>query len=75
MKQGARTRLIPASAKGVRKVERSGETARPVAGQGNVYLEDINDLLLVRGFHPQTNDPASIPFSLKTFHSGTVHRE
>ena len=49
MKQGARTRLIPASAKGVRKVERSGETARPVAGQGNVYLEDIKDLLLVVG--------------------------
>ena len=49
MKQGARTRLIPASAKGVRKVERSGKMAGPVAGQGNVYLEDIKYLLLVVG--------------------------
>ena len=49
MKQGARTRLIPASAKGGRKVERRGETARPVAERESVYLRDIKDLLLVVG--------------------------
>src|SRR3954464_914977 len=36
-------RLLPASAKGAREVERRGKMAGPVAGRGNVYLNDVKD--------------------------------
>src|SRR4051812_3359820 len=74
-KRGARTRLLPASAKSVRKVGGRGKTAGPVAGRGSVYLNNVKDSLLAAGCTRETNGPANIPFSLKTFCSGTVQRE
>src|SRR3954471_8165043 len=74
-KRGAGTRLLPDSAKGVRRVERRGKTAGPVAGRRNVYPNDTKGSLLGVGSTHGTNGPANIPFSLKTFRSGTVQRE
>src|SRR4051812_32851909 len=64
-RRGARTRLLPASTKSVRKVERRGKTAGPVAGQRSVYLNDIKDSLLGVGFTRETNGPANVPFFIK----------
>src|SRR3954468_14587491 len=61
-KRGARTRLLPASAKGVRRVEQRGKTAGPVAGQRNVYPNDTKGSLVGMGSTHETNGPANSPF-------------
>ena len=65
MKRGDRTHLVPVSVKGVRKVERRGKAAGPVAGKRTVCPRDTKDLLLGVGSTRETNNPASIPFFIK----------
>ena len=50
IERGAQTHLILASAKNVRKVERDGGTARPVAGRKMFTLDGNRDSILAVGF-------------------------
>ena len=65
MKRGDRTHLVPASVKSVRRVERCGKAAGPVAGKRNVCPRDTKDLLLGVGLTRETNNPASFPLFIK----------
>ena len=54
--------------------ERSGERQGLLLGNG-VYLENNKDLFLGMGFAHTHTRPGKHPFSINTFHTGTVHTE